>query len=46
MTNMKPLIYSHKPKAIIPSTSSSKSDITFPFSERITISASETQESE
>ena len=46
MTNMKPLICSHKPKAIIPSTSSSKSDITFPFSERTTVSASETQESD
>ena len=40
---------SHKPDAIIPSTSTSKSNITLPFSERTTVTnyrASETQESE
>ena len=49
MTNMKSLLSSHKPEAIIPSTSRSKSDITLPFSERTTVtnySASETQESD
>ena len=37
MTNMKSLLSSHKPEAIIPSTSSSKSDITLPFSERTSV---------